>query len=242
VRRGGAVRRSSQHKAVTEWGVRVPPGLPLTGPAQQAVATAFGRLGRHREAIRRLWRRRYRELAGLEWTPWETEVAPRALARLQDALARRDFRAYTLVVEDLAREFARDRLGVERLVAFLAGYHESAAQVLLRSLRLSPTSAQACLALLRVQHYTLWRILAVYEPPGEGRRRGTRGRARRITPRELEIIRSIAEGLTSKAIADKLGTSVKTVETHRQNIFRKLELGNAAQLVRYAIREGLVRP
>ena len=63
-----------------------------------------------------------------------------------------------------------------------------------------------------------------------------------MTPRELEIIRHIAEGLTSKEIADRLGTSLKTIETHRQNIFRKLELGNAAQLVRYAIREGLVKP
>ena len=241
MRRVAAVRRPIPREGPAQPAPRVPPGLSLAGPAQRAVGAAFTRLDRHRDAILRLWKGRYRELAGQEWTPWELELAPRALERLHGALTRRDFRGYALAVEDLTREFARDRVGVERLIAFLAGYHESAAQVLLRALRISPTSAQACLALLRIQHYTLWRVLAVYEPPGE-RRGGRRGRASRITPRELEIIRCIAEGMTSKAVAAKLGTSVKTVETHRQNIFRKLELGNAAQLVRYAIREGLVRP
>ncbi|MGH7263910.1 MAG: response regulator transcription factor [Candidatus Rokuibacteriota bacterium] len=221
----------------------LPPGLSLPGPAQHAVAAAFTRLERHRDAVIRHWRSRYRDLVGRDWTPREMDLAPAVLDRLHRALGRRDFRAYASTIEEVALEFARDRLGPERLLAFLEAHQESVAHVLLNTLRISPAVAHTLLALLRIQHYTLWRVLAVYEPGGERRGpRGLRDRGSRVTPRELEIIRHIAEGMTSKEIADKLGTSLKTIETHRQNIFRKLELGNAAQLVRYAIREGLVKP
>jgi DNA-binding CsgD family transcriptional regulator len=220
-----------------------PAGFSLPGPAQHAVSAAFTRLERHRDAVVRHWRTRYRDLTGREWTPREADLAPRVLERVHRALMRRDFRAYTTAIEEVALEFARDRLGAERLLAFLEAHQEAAAQVLLNTLRVSPSVAHTLLSLLRIQHYAFWRVLAVYELGGE-RRGGRAGRDRgsRVTPRELEIIRHIAEGMTSKEIADKLGTSLKTIETHRQNIFRKLELGNAAQLVRYAIREGLVRP
>jgi DNA-binding CsgD family transcriptional regulator len=221
----------------------LPAGFSLPGPAQHAVSAAFTRLERHRDAVIRHWRTRYRDLTGREWTPREADLAPRVLERVHLALMRRDFRAYTSTIEEVAVEFARDRLGPERLLAFLEAHQEAAAQVLLNTLRVSPAVAHTLLSLLRIQHYAFWRVLAVYELGGE-RRGGRAGRERgsRVTPRELEIIRHIAEGMTSKEIAEKLGTSLKTIETHRQNIFRKLELGNAAQLVRYAIREGLVRP
>jgi DNA-binding NarL/FixJ family response regulator len=224
-------------------GAGTPSGVSLTGPAQHAVAAAFGRLDRHRDTVLRHWRTRYRDLAGRDWTPREMDLAPAVLDRLHRALVRRDFRAYTSAIEEVALDFARDRLGPERLLAFLESHQEAVAQVLLGSLRVSPTLAHTLLALLRIQHFALWRVLAVYELGGDRRGgRGLRERGSRVTPRELEIIRHIAEGMTSKEIADKLGTSLKTIETHRQNIFRKLELGNAAQLVRYAIREGLVKP
>jgi DNA-binding CsgD family transcriptional regulator len=220
-----------------------PPGFSLPGPAQHAVSTSFTRVERHRDAVVRHWRTRYRDLTGREWTPHESDLAPRVLDRMHRALMRRDFRAYTSAIEEVAVEFARDRLGPERLLAFLETHQEAVAQVLLNTLRATPAVAQTLLALLRIQHYGFWRVLAVYELGGDRRGgRGGRERGSRVTPRELEIIRHIAEGLTSKEIADRLGTSLKTIETHRQNIFRKLELGNAAQLVRYAIREGLVRP
>ncbi len=224
-------------------GPGTPRGLSLAGPASHAVAAAFARLERQRDAVLRHWRARYRDLAGRDWTPRETDLAPVVLARVHRALVRRDFRAYTSAIEEVALEFARDRLGPERLLAFLEAHQEAVAHVLLQSLRVGPAVAHTLLALLRLQHFALWRVLAVYELGGERRGpRSSRERGRRVTPRELEIIRHIAEGMTSKEIADRLGTSLKTVETHRQNIFRKLELGNAAQLVRYAIREGLVRP
>jgi two-component system, NarL family, response regulator NreC len=62
-----------------------------------------------------------------------------------------------------------------------------------------------------------------------------------LTPREVEVLRLIALGHTSVEIARKLHLSPRTVETHRANIHRKLELSTRAELVRYALRRGLVR-
>jgi DNA-binding NarL/FixJ family response regulator len=59
--------------------------------------------------------------------------------------------------------------------------------------------------------------------------------------REREVLQLLAEGGTSKQIAVSLHISSRTVETHRRNIMKKLELHNIADLTRYAIREGLVR-
>jgi len=68
------------------------------------------------------------------------------------------------------------------------------------------------------------------------------GRARLLTPREEEIVKLIAEGHTSREIADQLVISVKTVERHRANVLTKLGLRDRLQLTRYAIRIGLVEP
>ncbi len=62
----------------------------------------------------------------------------------------------------------------------------------------------------------------------------------RVTSRENEIIQLLAEGKSSKDIAVFLNISVKTVETHRANIMRKLELHSVTELVRYAIRNSIV--
>jgi DNA-binding NarL/FixJ family response regulator len=63
-----------------------------------------------------------------------------------------------------------------------------------------------------------------------------------LTPREREVLQLVAEGKTTKEIATVLGLSVKTAETHRTKIMRKLEIHETAGLVRYAIRRGLVQP
>jgi two-component system response regulator NreC len=60
-----------------------------------------------------------------------------------------------------------------------------------------------------------------------------------LTSREREIVQRIAEGQTTKEIAAHLGLSVKTVESHRINLMRKLDIHETAALVRYAIRRGL---
>lgn len=63
-----------------------------------------------------------------------------------------------------------------------------------------------------------------------------------LTPRELEVTKLIAEGLTSEEIAETLVISRKTVERHRANILEKLGMRNRVELTRYAIRRGLVEP
>jgi DNA-binding NarL/FixJ family response regulator len=60
-----------------------------------------------------------------------------------------------------------------------------------------------------------------------------------LSNREREVLQLIAEGQSTKEIAFALGVSGKTVETHRQQIMRKLNLHNVAGLTRYAIREGI---
>ena len=64
--------------------------------------------------------------------------------------------------------------------------------------------------------------------------------ARALTAREREVLQLIAEGLTTKQVAAKLGLSVKTVETHRRQVMEKTNANSVADLVRYAIREGIV--
>jgi DNA-binding NarL/FixJ family response regulator len=66
------------------------------------------------------------------------------------------------------------------------------------------------------------------------------GRRRRLTPREREIVRLLAEGKTSKEAGVALGISPKTAETHRSNVMRKLELHSLPELVRYAIKNKIV--
>lgn len=61
-----------------------------------------------------------------------------------------------------------------------------------------------------------------------------------LSSREIEILEHIANGLSSNEIADKLFLSSKTIETHRTNIMRKLNIHNVVGLVKFAIKSGLV--
>jgi DNA-binding NarL/FixJ family response regulator len=63
-----------------------------------------------------------------------------------------------------------------------------------------------------------------------------------LTPRESEILKLVAEGHSSREIAETLVISVKTVERHRANILEKLGMRDRVELTRYAIRRGLVEP
>ncbi len=66
-------------------------------------------------------------------------------------------------------------------------------------------------------------------PPGE------------LTPRELEVLRLVAEGHSNQAVAERLGLSRKTVDVHRTNLMRKLDLHSVTEIVKYALRRGLIR-
>jgi DNA-binding NarL/FixJ family response regulator len=64
----------------------------------------------------------------------------------------------------------------------------------------------------------------------------------RLTSREREIVQLLAEGRTSKEIANTLNISAKTAETHRANIMRKLEFHSVGEIVRYAVRNQIIDP
>ena len=63
-----------------------------------------------------------------------------------------------------------------------------------------------------------------------------------LTAREREIVQLVAEGKSSKEVAVALGISVKTAETHRSNIMRKLEIHSVSELVRYAVKNNMIEP
>lgn len=63
-----------------------------------------------------------------------------------------------------------------------------------------------------------------------------------LTPREREVLQLIAEGRSTRDIAAVLGTSIKTIESHRARIQRKLGIQEPAGLARYAIRNGIIEP
>jgi DNA-binding NarL/FixJ family response regulator len=76
----------------------------------------------------------------------------------------------------------------------------------------------------------------------EGKRVGAaRPEKSKLTPRETEIMKHLAEGKTVRVIAGLLGLSAKTVEAHKFNLMRKLDIHNKAQLVHCAIRKKLVK-
>ncbi len=70
----------------------------------------------------------------------------------------------------------------------------------------------------------------------------TRGTTKQdeLTPREQEVFKLLAEGYSNQAIAEKLFISLKTVQTHRAHIMEKLDLSSPTDLVKYAIRKGII--
>ena len=66
------------------------------------------------------------------------------------------------------------------------------------------------------------------------------GSGRTLTPRQKEILRLVAQGLTNREVADHLDISVRTVEVHRFNLMRRLKVRNVAQLLRQALLLGLL--
>lgn len=61
-----------------------------------------------------------------------------------------------------------------------------------------------------------------------------------LTPREIEIIQYLCDGFSAKEVGDKLNLSFRTIETHRNNVMRKLGFNNIAELIKYAVKQGIV--
>jgi DNA-binding NarL/FixJ family response regulator len=80
-------------------------------------------------------------------------------------------------------------------------------------------------------------VLEGYLHPGSESERHSRSV---LTPREREVIQLLAEGKTTKEVATTLNLSVKTAETHRTNLMRKLDLHSVVDLTLYAVRNGIV--
>ena len=102
---------------------------------------------------------------------------------------------------------------------------------------------EACRATMRGEPFLYPKaIVALVRDYLEQARRGEAAPSDPLTPRELQIVKLIAEGLTSEEIASELVISRKTVDHHRANILAKLEMRSVAELTRYAIRRGLIEP
>jgi DNA-binding NarL/FixJ family response regulator len=102
---------------------------------------------------------------------------------------------------------------------------------------------EACRAAMRGEPFLYPKaIAALVREYLEQARRGEAAPTDPLTPRELQIVKLIAEGYTSDEIAADLVISRKTVDHHRANILGKLEMRSVAELTRYAIRRGLIEP
>jgi DNA-binding NarL/FixJ family response regulator len=71
---------------------------------------------------------------------------------------------------------------------------------------------------------------------------GSHDTAKSMSTREREVLQLLAEGYNNKDVSEKLNLSIKTVETHRANIMRKMEFKNITELVLYAVRNHMVQP
>jgi DNA-binding NarL/FixJ family response regulator len=121
---------------------------------------------------------------------------------------------------------------IQAFEAGAAGYllKHSAAEELVQAIR----------EVLKGRHYVTPLIAKEYTRAMMERRGSSDHPSQALTNREREVLQLLAEGKTMKEAAAVLGVSAKTVEFHKYNIFKKLELGTSADLVRYAVRHGLV--
>jgi two-component system response regulator NreC len=67
-----------------------------------------------------------------------------------------------------------------------------------------------------------------------------KSKSQALTPRQREVLRLVADGLTSQKVGEELGLSARTVDRHIENMLRRLNMHSRVELVRYAIREGLI--
>ena len=109
----------------------------------------------------------------------------------------------------------------------------------------SSSAAKLLSAVREVYHgrrYVSPQVLGKLVDDFRARGRGRRGQSRgTLTPREREVVKMIAEGQSVKEIAVQLGRSIKTIEAHKFNLMRKLDIHNKAQLIAYAIENNIAK-
>jgi len=149
-----------------------------------------------------------------------------------------------------ARELSRLRPGLRILMLtmhdneqyFFEALRAGAAGYVLKSVA-DRDLIQACRAAMRGEPFLYpGAVTALIRNYLDRLRRGGEAPENVLTPREEEILKLVAEGHSSKAIADTLVISVKTVERHRANMLQKLGMRDRLELTRYAIRAGLIEP
>jgi len=149
-----------------------------------------------------------------------------------------------------ARELSRLRPGLRILMLtmhdneqyFFEALKAGAAGYVLKSVA-DRDLIQACRAAMRGEPFLYpGAVTALIRNYLDRLRRGGEAPEDVLTPREEEILKLVAEGHSSKAIADTLVISVKTVERHRANMLQKLGMRDRLELTRYAIRAGLIEP
>jgi DNA-binding NarL/FixJ family response regulator len=151
---------------------------------------------------------------------------------------------------DAARQILADHPGTEVLILTMHDSEELIKQVLAVGARgymlKSDASRQLVAAIEALRHHKPFLTSEVNEVVLRGYLDGVeplKGEGTgELTPREREIVQLLAEGNSSKEVAAKLNIAVKTVETHRANVMRKLDLHSVTELVRYAIRNNIIEP
>lgn len=142
----------------------------------------------------------------------------------------------------VARELRRHRPGIRLLILSMhenERYHAEAMKAGASAYVLKTVAdrelVEACRTVMRGE---------TFPPVGRGSGGVSREDAEEdpLTPREVEVVKLIAEGCSGREIAEALVISEKTVERHRANVLRKLELRGSVELTRYAVRRGLIEP
>jgi DNA-binding NarL/FixJ family response regulator len=174
-----------------------------------------------------------------------------AKARSQDIdLAILDVSMPRLTGLQAARELSRVRPELRILILtmhdneqyFFEALRAGAAGYVLKSVA-DRDLVEACRAAMRGEPFLYpGAVTALIRNYLDRARQGEEGPDNVLTPREEEILKLVAEGHSSKAIADTLVISVKTVERHRANMLQKLGMRDRLELTRYAIRAGLIEP
>jgi DNA-binding NarL/FixJ family response regulator len=147
---------------------------------------------------------------------------------------------------DATRRILRDAPRTQVLVLTMHHSEELAHQVLHAGARgyvlKSDADRELIAAVDSLQRHRAFRTPTLGGAPREeDQEENGNGDWRTLTPREREIVQLVAEGRSSKEVAAVLQISIKTVESHRTNVMRKLRIRSVSQLVRYAVRNGIVQ-